>query len=579
MLPAGTVIAGYRIEQVLGTGGMGAVYLAQNPALPRRDALKVLSAELSRNQEFRTRFVREADVAARLDHPNIVSVYRRGETDDGRLWIAMTYVEGTDADQALRAGTMTPARAVHIVGEIAKALDYAHQRNVVHRDIKPANFLLSRKEGSDERALLADFGIARALDDVGLTATNSVMATVTYAAPEVLAGVRFDHRADLYSLGCTLFRLLTGKTPFSGDAGVPAVMLAHLQQPPPRVTDRLPGLPPALDDVIARAMAKDPAHRFGTAGQLAAAARAALHGPATSITAPWRAIPGAEVSSYPSPGMTPWWQPGSDPRTQIAPGGPPSPARPFPALHRPMTRRPRRRRRMIAVASAVTLLAAAGVTAAVMTRQGSHAPSPPPSVAVRPVPRSALPGLLLSAHEIEAVMGGTVDPGPVENGMAGDSDLMAPKDCAEPGWPRQLIAYQGTGWQAAAGQGLKEPIDPLHLGRVVTEVVVSYPTADLAADFVSNQKTLWTRCSNTQFTMMIPGTSSALYGLGSYHTDSNGILAITSTPQGAEGWACGRALTVRNNVVVDVSACSHDNQEADAIAVAKQIAAKVGLVE
>src|ERR1700743_1089624 len=173
MLPVGAVVAGYRIERALGTGGMGAVYLAQNPTLPRRDALKVRSAELSRDQEFRARFVREADVAARLDHPNIVSIYRRGETDDGQLWIAMTYVAGTDADRGVFDGTMTPARAVHLVGEIAKALDYAHQRNVVHRDIKPANFLLARGYGGDERAVLADFGSARALAGGGLSATNA----------------------------------------------------------------------------------------------------------------------------------------------------------------------------------------------------------------------------------------------------------------------------------------------------------------------------------------------------------------------------------------------------------------------
>jgi eukaryotic-like serine/threonine-protein kinase len=537
MLPVGAVVAGYRIERVLGTGGMGAVYLAQNPTLPRRDALKVLSAELSRDQEFRARFVREADVAARLDHPNIVSIYRRGETDDGQLWIAMTYVEGTDADRALFDGTMTPARAVHIVGEIAKALDYAHQRNVVHRDIKPANFLLAKGYAGDERALLADFGIARALDDVGLTATNSVMATVTYAAPEVLAGVRFDHRADLYSLGCTLFRLLTGQTPYPADGGVAAVMLAHMQQPPPRVTDRARGLPPALDDVIATAMAKDPARRFPTAGHLAAAARAALYGH-----------------------TTPTW---------------PAPSAPAPPVHPPTTRK--KRRRFIAAAAAATLLAAGGATAVVMTQSDDHAPSPAPSGPVKPVPISALQGLLLNPDEIKTIMGAELDPEPLQNGLSADSDTMDRKDCAEPDTPRQNITYQGTGWQALVYQSLKEPTDPLHLARVVDQVVVNFPTADLASDFVNNQKTQWAGCSNARFTVMEADTPT-LTSLSSFH-DSDGILSITATPQGAEGWACGRALTVRNNIVVDVAACDHEKQETEAIAIAKQIAEKVGLVE
>ena len=211
MLPVGSMVAGYRIERGIGTGGMGTVYLAKNPTLPRHDALKVLSAELSRDPGFRDRFVREADIASVLNHPNIVSIYNRGETEDGHLWIAMQFVPGTDAEAALLAGTMTPMRAIHIVGEVAKALDYAHQRNVVHHDVKPANFLLSDEVGDDEKVLLGDFGVARALDDVGISMDGSLTATLAYAAPEVITGGAIDGRADLYSLGCTLFRMLTGK--------------------------------------------------------------------------------------------------------------------------------------------------------------------------------------------------------------------------------------------------------------------------------------------------------------------------------------------------------------------------------
>jgi len=321
MLNAGSVVAGYRIERVLGTGGTGAVYLAVNPTLPRHDALKVLAAELSHDPDFRARFIREADVASALDHPNIVSVYNRGQTERGELWIAMQFIDGTNADDALRAGTMTPQRAVHIVGEVAKALDYAHANNVVHRDVKPANFLLSGLVGSGERVLLGDFGIARALDDVGLTVTGSVMATVAYAVPEVLASLPFDGRADLYSLGCMLFRLLTGKPPFSAANGMAAVMMAHLQQPPPRVTDLVPSLPATLDAAIATAMAKDPAARFPSAAALTEAAGIALSD-RTSATALWLPVPSREVSSYPRPDAgQAWWQ-RSGPRTAMAPPGP-----------------------------------------------------------------------------------------------------------------------------------------------------------------------------------------------------------------------------------------------------------------
>lgn len=280
-LNVGEVVAGYTIESVLGAGGMGTVYRAKHPNLPRSNALKVLSAELSQDEQFRVRFLREAELAATLDHPNIVAVYDRGKTDDGQLWIAMQYVAGTDADKELRDKKMTPARAVHVITEVAKALDFAHRRNILHRDVKPANFLLAE---NDERIFLADFGIARAVDEaVGLTQTGMVMASVAYAAPETLSGEGVDHRADIYALGCSLFRLLTGKTPFSSaSGGMAAVAAGHLSKPPPRVTDEAPHLPAALDTVVAIAMAKDPSARFRTASELAAAATAALNGEATT---------------------------------------------------------------------------------------------------------------------------------------------------------------------------------------------------------------------------------------------------------------------------------------------------------
>ena len=205
-----------------------------------------------------------------------MSIYDRGETGEGQLWIAMQFVDGTDADKAVRSGIMSPARAVHILGHAAKALDYAHQRGVVHRDIKPANLLLSGAAGPDERVLLGDFGIARALGDAGLTVTGSLLATLPYAAPEVLAGGLADARADLYSLGCTLFRMLTGHEPFAADSGMAALVAAHLYAPPPKVTDRLPRLSARMDAAIATAMAKNPAERFSSARHLAAVAAEAL---------------------------------------------------------------------------------------------------------------------------------------------------------------------------------------------------------------------------------------------------------------------------------------------------------------
>ncbi|MFI1914134.1 serine/threonine-protein kinase [Nocardia sp. NPDC020380] len=282
----GTVFGGYLIERVLGAGGMGTVFVARHPRLPRRDALKVLSAELSANTEFRRRFEREAEFAARLDHPNIVTVYDRGITEE-RLWIAMQFVDGTDAAALVRRhrSELPPHRVVHILSEAAHGLDAAHRAGLLHRDIKPANILVQPRPGFSDRVLVSDFGIAKAVDaSTALTETGAVLATLPYAAPEQLTLTGIDHRADLYSLGCTVFELLTGSKPFPRDTAA-AVMAAHLQDPPPRASSINPALRPAVDAVIARAMAKHPDYRHSSCGALAADLATALGLPPRS-TAP-----------------------------------------------------------------------------------------------------------------------------------------------------------------------------------------------------------------------------------------------------------------------------------------------------
>ena len=279
-LPLGAMVGGYRIVRVLGSGGMGSVYLGQHPSLPRQDAVKVLNEQLSADPEFRARFEREGSLAAGLDHPNIVSVYNRGE-QDGKLWIAMQYVPGTDAAAQAPNGSkaMSAQRAARIVAEVGKGLDYAHHRQLLHRDVKPANFLLSRADGeTDERVLLTDFGVAKSVEDeLDLTATGTFMATVAYASPEQLLGRPLDRRSDIYSLGCSFYRLLAGQNPYPSTAPA-VVMMGHVQEPPPRVTALRPDLPAALDHVLARALAKSPDDRYGTCREFAQEAVAALHG-------------------------------------------------------------------------------------------------------------------------------------------------------------------------------------------------------------------------------------------------------------------------------------------------------------
>ncbi|SNY88599.1 serine/threonine protein kinase [Nocardia amikacinitolerans] len=279
MLQPGDVFAGYAIERLLGQGGMGAVYLAAHPRLPRRTALKLLNRELFSDAEIRARFEREADLVAQLDHPNIVTVYDRG-IENEQLWISMQFIDGVDAS-SVEPSTLPPQRAAQIVGETALALDYAHRMGVLHRDVKPANILLSRSAGQ-ERVLLTDFGIARPREDTRqLTQTGTFTATLAYAAPEQLTGAPLDHRTDQYSLACTLYWLLSGTVPFDSPQAV-AVIQGHLKQPPPPLSSVRPGLPPAVDAVLDRALAKRPADRFDSCAEFAAAVQQALRGPVSA---------------------------------------------------------------------------------------------------------------------------------------------------------------------------------------------------------------------------------------------------------------------------------------------------------
>ncbi|MGV9677853.1 serine/threonine-protein kinase [Nocardia sp. NPDC003482] len=351
----GASFAGYRIERVLGRGGMGTVYLARHPRLPRSVALKVLNRELFTDNDIRARFEREAELVARLDHPGIVAVHDRG-IDGDQQWIAMQYVEGITA-AALDPARLAPEHAVRIVGYVAQALDYAHGHGILHRDVKPANILLARPGQRDERILLTDFGIARLLDETRhLTRTGTVNGTLGYASPEQLTGVASTARSDQYSLACTLFRLLTGRSPFESPNAA-AVVKGHLQHSPPAVSASRAGVPPAMDAVLARALAKHPDDRFASCTEFATAAWYAL------TQNDFRLAPAA-TQPRPAPVLAP------------APDSPP-PALPASANEG------RSRWRKVVVPTAIAVLVAAGagvgVTASVLSNSSGAAP-----VAARP---------------------------------------------------------------------------------------------------------------------------------------------------------------------------------------------------
>jgi outer membrane protein assembly factor BamB len=270
----GTQIAGYSVESLISRGGMGEVYLAQQDAPKRKVALKLLSPELSEDAGFRERFARESEAAASIDHPNVIPIYQSGQVD-GALFIAMRYVEGTDL-RALFAeqGPLPSERAIHICAQVADALEAAHERGLVHRDVKPANILIGRSD----HAYLSDFGLIRRTElSTGITKTGQFMGTLDYASPEQFEGKPLGPPTDVYSLGCVLFECLVGEPPFRREQDA-AVMYAHLHDPPPSAQARRPEVPSGLDQVIGKAMAKRPADRYVTAGELAAALKGAKAG-------------------------------------------------------------------------------------------------------------------------------------------------------------------------------------------------------------------------------------------------------------------------------------------------------------
>jgi tRNA A-37 threonylcarbamoyl transferase component Bud32 len=268
----GTDFLGYRVEELIGRGGMGEVYRAYDLRLKRSVAVKFVAPSLALDERFRERFARETELLMSLEHPNVVPIYDAGDVE-GRLYLAMRLVEGPDLGSLLRAeGALEPARTVAICAQIASALDAAHARGLVHRDVKPSNVLL---DGS-EHVYLADFGLTRSLGNpIGESGEERSIGTPAYLAPEQLEGLAVDGSADVYSLGCLLYECLTGERVFPRDSRL-AEAWAHLEEEPPRPSRTRRGLPEQVDRVISRALAKEPAERYPTCGALVAAAESAL---------------------------------------------------------------------------------------------------------------------------------------------------------------------------------------------------------------------------------------------------------------------------------------------------------------
>jgi serine/threonine-protein kinase len=274
----GTELAGYRIEALLGRGGMADVYRAVDSRLGRRVALKLLAPDLAEDERFRERFLRESRLAASLDHPNVIPIYEAGEVE-GLLFIAMRFVEGTDLRELLqREGKLEPRRALFLLGRVADALDAAHARGLVHRDVKPGNVLIAVDPKADppEHPYLSDFGLTKqTTSDSGITQTGQFVGTADYAAPEQITRQAIGPATDQYALACLLYECLTGAPPYRNEA-LMAVLWAHVNDRPPKATEHNPELPRPIDGVLARGLAKEPKQRYGSCRELVGAARDAL---------------------------------------------------------------------------------------------------------------------------------------------------------------------------------------------------------------------------------------------------------------------------------------------------------------
>jgi serine/threonine protein kinase len=406
----GDEFAGYRVRSVLGRGGMSVVYQAENLRLSSVIALKVLAPELASDDVFRARFLEESRIAASLNHPNVIPIYDMGSQDD-LLYIAMRYVSGTDMRQMIKKrGRILPATALFLVGQAARALDAAHRRGLVHRDVKPGNLLIER--GSDDadpdHVYLADFGITKhAMSRSGLTSTGQFLGTIDYVAPEQIRGTSVLGLADQYSLGCVLYECLTGRVPFEKDLDA-AIIWAHVEETPTMPTVLRPELPPEVDEVFGRVLAKRPDERYGSCREFIQAARLALgifrsgtetsFAYGTSASGPQTAAPPVSRAETPPPDQFSWSTmtsrvhsggPVADPVTPSAsavpsapaaygqpgyeaPPGPPA-AAPPPSPGGPREPQWYRRPRWIAALAAVVLVLAGVGTWVGLSGSGSHA--------------------------------------------------------------------------------------------------------------------------------------------------------------------------------------------------------------
>jgi serine/threonine-protein kinase len=623
----------YHLKRLLGRGGMGEVYEAEHTVKEWTVAVKLMSEKFSKDPVFRERMKREARITGRLQEPHVVPIHDYGEVD-GQMFLEMRLIEGTDLDSVLkRFGPLTPPRAVAIISQIASALDAAHAAGVMHRDVKPPNILVTR----DDFAYLVDFGIASATTDEKLTQLGTAVGTWKYMAPERFSNDEVTYRADIYALACVLYECLTGSPPYRADSAT-TLVTAHLLDPIPQASVARSGIPKAFDTVIARGMAKKPEDRYASAGDLALAAHEALSDPdqnhaadilrrsqeatlpgppstvvpatmpATALAPPPRPTPtppraapiqqqppsypgaassgpaGAAGPSGPIPRSTPaqqsaWPQasgpvPASQPTPQYYPGNswsgaPPSapPQQPSgpPAWNQPPPGRTRNPWPIVAAVVIVLVLVIGGV--GIIRAMTRPTPKPPP----KPIAESRLSALLLSAAEVNSVMGAAnIQPGKPITSMDASPVTLSLPDCQAALYTTQDPVYSGSGYTGISGLVSSEPGDDFD--HWVNQAAVTFPSADKAHSFLQTVADKWKNCAGKAIT--VTNKSKTVRWTFGEVNGSPPKITMVHSQEGADGWACQRAMSVANNIVVDVNACAYHvaDQGAD---VADKIIAKV----
>ena len=574
-LASGATFAGFTVQRLLGSGGMGEVYLAQHPRLPRRDALKLLPREASTDPDFRERFNREADLASTLWHPHIVGVHDRGEFD-GQLWISMDFVDGLDAARLMAdryPSGMPQNQVINIITAMASALDYANKQGLLHRDVKPANIMLTHlDDAGEQRILLTDFGIARNVDDIsGLTATNMTVGTVAYSAPEQLMGEGIDGRADQYALAATAYHLLTGSQLFPHSN--PAVVISrHLNTNPPALADIRPELA-ALDPVMSAALAKNPDDRFPRCSDFARALaeQSAAHG-ALSPMAPTTPAP---VLNSPAASTTP-------PPVREAANG-------------PAGGHGSRRRWLVPVTvAAVLLVLAGGITLTwhpwdnrhPIIAQTNSIPSPPASTPVSTAPISApspaapppvfpatsTDAVLLTAAELNSILGtytssgggqiGLMKVDESSYGMTDHSSQVTPPNCAGVVYGAEHAVYGDTGFQGMRDQTFSQepygynPTAATTAPDRIEQTIVVFPSAEQAQAFTASSEKQWRACANGKVDSRTGPESGSSFILGSVQRQDDLLTVSMASNGGMDGaYACQQVLGVRENVIIGAHSC------------------------